>query len=161
MDFTVVCFVAHRYWQVTSERMYQTDGCPGWVKKHDPSSDVRILAIISPTYKVVTCISTVVVSHFHMEWSHLWKKPNMIIKHLHLRAMWSWDKHPSGQKGCLVTGSWGWDEFQAVKVTTSTPLKPENERMSPKKGPSQKARIVFQPLFLRGHISFLWVSILV
>ena len=36
---------------------------------------------------------------------------------------------------------------------------PENERMSPKKGPFQKERLVFQPLFFREHVSFPGCSI--
>ena len=35
---------------------------------------------------------------------------------------------------------------------------PEETNMSPKKGPFQKERMVFQPLFFRGHVSF-WVGI--
>ena len=31
---------------------------------------------------------------------------------------------------------------------------PENKRMSPKKGPFQKERILFKPVFFRGHVSF-------
>ena len=43
-------------------------------------------------------------------------------------------------------------KFQIYNFTGSTPL--ENERMSHEKGPSQKERIVFQPAFFRGYVSF-------